>query len=362
MKLKNNIAEIREYTPGKTIKGAIKLSSNENPLGPSPKAVKAIMENLNNINRYPEGSSPGLRKKLAEIWKVEDDQIVVGNGSDEVFLLLTEAWLEKTQNAVSALETFSEYKFSAQLQGAEFKQVPLKDGRYNLEGILEAVDENTAMVFLCNPNNPTGTYFSHTELEDFLTELSEKEKRTGSEIITVLDEAYAEFAEEEDFPDSKKLIRKFPNLVVSRTFSKLYGLAGLRVGYAAGSREIIKGARKASAPFNVNLPAQIAAEAALDDAEFVAESIETVITEKNYLYGELDSLGLEYYKTQSNFICINLKYDSQKAWEYIAGRGISVRSLKSFMLPEMIRYTIGRHQENELFINILSDFTAEKTI
>jgi len=350
--LKPSIAAIEPYLPGQNMNGAVKLSSNENPLGPSPKAVRSIQKALDNIHRYPDGSATALRVKLAELWKLNSDRLIITNGSDEFFTLLAAAFIGQGENALSVRETFSQYRFAVRLFGAEIRESSLIEGRYNLDGMLRLVNKKTRLVFVCNPNNPTGCYSTHREITTFLRSIRK-------DIIVVLDEAYADFADKPDFPDARALLDEFPNLVVTRTFSKLYGLAGLRVGYAMGNAEVIAGARRASMPFNVNRLAQIAAGAALEDAEHREKTLKLVHEERNYLSGELKSRGIFHYPTQANFLCFDLKTETAKLWDAIAFRGIVLRDLKSFDLPHMARYTIGTRKNNRRLVEILDEINLK---
>ena len=352
MKLKANIAAMEAYVPGKTVPGAVKLSSNENPLGPSPKALDAIREALDGVHQYPDGAASALKTALTRQWEVSRESIMVANGSDEVFMLLAAAWIGPGENAVSARETFSQYRYAVHLFGAEIRELPLSEGHFNLDAILEAINEQTRIVFLCNPNNPTGTYRTHDEIENFLS-------RVPQDVIVILDEAYADFADQPDFPDSKALLKKYPHLVVTRTFSKLYGLAGLRVGYALGNSEIISGADRASMPFNVNNLAQAAALAALEDEKHQNATLKLVRTEKVFFYAQLKNRGIFHYPTQANFICFRLDTLIADLWAPIASRGIAIRDLKSFGLPQMARYTFGTRKNNIRLLEIL-DEVAEK--
>ena len=351
MRLKANIKTMEAYAPGKTIPGAVKLSSNENPLGPSPAAVQAIRDVLDGVHRYPDGASSLLKESLAGIWDVGTNNLLVANGSDEVFALLAAAWIGPGENAVSTRQTFSQYRYAVRLFNAEMRETNLSDGRFDLEAMLSLIDGNTRLIFLCNPNNPTGTYLTHDEIIGFL-------KKIPDGVIVILDEAYADFADESDFPDSSTLLNAYPNLVVTRTFSKLYGLAGLRVGYAVGNPEIIGGADRASMPFNVNNLAQAAALASLNDTEHKERTLDLVRTEKAFLYKELNRRGIAYYPTQANFICIDLNREVAGLWKPIAERGIAVRDLKSFGLPKMIRYTFGTRENNMRLLSILDELLS----
>jgi len=350
MKLKANIAAMEAYLPGRTIPGAVKLSSNENPLGPSPEALDAIREALSGIHRYPDGAATALKATLAGNWDIPVEAVMVANGSDEVFALLAAAWIGPGENAVSIRETFSQYRYAVHLFGGKMHERPLNEGRFDLDGMLQAINPNTRMVFICNPNNPTGTYRSHNEIDSFL-------KKVPQDVIVILDEAYAEFADQPDFPDSKALLKKHPQLVVTRTFSKLYGLAGLRVGYAIGNPEIISGAQRASMPFNVNNLAQAAALAALSDTKHRDSTLKLVQSEKAFFCEELSKRDIFYYPTQANFVCFRLDSPVADLWAPIALRGIALRDLKSFGLPDMARYTFGTRENNKRLLEILDEVT-----
>ncbi len=353
MRLKPNIASMEAYVPGKTSHGAVKLSSNENPLGPSKKAIHAIQSSLNQINRYPDGASTQLRQSIAHLWETSPANLVIGNGSDEVISLIAAAWLSPGDNAVSARQTFSQYRYAVTLFGGEMREVDLSYGKYNLDGMVDCVDENTRLVFICNPNNPTGTYLSHNAISRFINNLPES-------AIVVIDEAYADFVEAWDFPDSKLLLKQYNNIVVVRTFSKLYGLAGIRVGYGVGDPILTSGAERASMPFNVNSLGQIAALAALEDEDHRCQTLNLVHREKAFFTGELNRRDIFYYPTEANFICFSLDREVSHIWDAVARGGIAVRDLKSFGLPEMLRYTFGTRENNRCLLSIIDKLQAEK--
>jgi len=348
MKTKPNISSMEAYIPGKTIEGAVKLSSNENPLGPSPLALAAIRSTLSEIHRYPDGACVKLRARIGELWKLDANSILVANGSDELLVLLAAALINPRCNAVSARQTFSQYRYAVRLFGGEMREKSLLSGLYDLSGMLKLINSDTRVVFLCNPNNPTGTYRGGQELESFLREVP-------TDIVVALDEAYADFANAGDFPNSKALLAKFPNLLILRTFSKIYGLAGLRIGYALGQKELIGELAKAAMPFNVNSLAQVAARAALADAEHRNSILRLVYTEKEFLKNELNRRGIFSYPTQANFICFALERKISSVWKWIAKKGIALRELSSFGLPKMARYTIGRRAHNQLLLEILDE-------
>ena len=351
MRIKPNISSMKTYVPGRTIEGAVKLSSNENPLGPSPLALAAIKDTLSEIHRYPDGNCVELRAELGRIWRLDADNILVANGSDELLVLLAATLISPNCNAVSARQTFSLYRYAVQLFGGEMREKSLLSGFYDLSGILELINSNTKVVFLCNPNNPTGTYRSGQELETFLREIP-------TDIVVALDEAYADFADANDFPNSRMLLDEFPNLLILRTFSKIYGLAGLRIGYAVARQELISGLTKASMPFNVNSLAQAGAHAALADTEYRESTLELVHNEKKFLEAEFSKRGIFSFPTQANFICFALEREIGGIWEWIAKKGIALRGLESFGLPKMARYTFGSRANNQSLLKILDELST----
>lgn len=352
MKTRAVISTMEAYSAGKKKVGAIKLSSNENPLGTSPKVKEAIVGALENIYRYPDGLAGELKAKIAFKNGVGLKNVTVGNGSDELFALVCGAYVNPGDEVITGLNTFSEYTFSAKLFDGKLLYVDLNDGIFDLDRISDCIGDRTRVIFLCNPNNPTGGYFSEDDLCLFMDSLSK-------DIAVVLDEAYGEFADAEDYPDSVKLISRYPNLLVSRTFSKVYGLAGLRIGYILADSGVIDSLNRCKQAFNVNSLAQVGAIAALDDDHFFEQSVRLVREGKIFLYKELERLGFTYYKTQSNFICINLKSDAEEAYSKIAEGGITIRSLRSFGLNQSIRYTIGTPENNKLFIRLLEQLSTE---
>jgi len=348
MNMKPNILSMESYVPGRTIEGAVKLSSNENPLGPSPLALAAAKKALSEVHRYPDGSCAGLRAEIGELWELEADSILVANGSDELIVLLAAVLIGPGSNAVGARQTFSQYRYAVRLFGGEMREKSLLSGLYDLSGMLELINPDTKVLFVCNPNNPTGTYGSSQDLESFLREVP-------TNIVVVLDEAYADFADANDFPNSRTLLEEFPNLLILRTFSKIYGLAGLRIGYAVGRQELIAAMAKAAMPFNVNSLAQAAARAALADTEHRDKTLRLVHTEREFLRSELSKRGIFSYPTQANFICFALEREISGIWEWIARKGIALRGLSSFGLPKMARYTLGGRAHNRLLLKILDE-------
>lgn len=362
---RKEIEDISPYIPGKPIeevqrmlglKRVIKLASNENPLGPSPKAVAAIKKNLKNINRYPDAAVWYLKAKIAKTINVGIDNIICGNGSDDVIILSMKAFVNRLDEVIIAKPTFLIYQMAARAAGADIKLVPLtKDLRYDLKAMKKAITDKTKMIFIANPDNPAGTYVTKKELDEFLEDLP-------NDIIVYLDEAYFEFANHsfKDYPNGMDYLGK-PNLIVTRSFSKIYGLAGLRVGYGVTSKRIVNYLDKFREPFNVNLLAQTAACAALDDKEFVRKTLKTVEKEKQSLYDSFDRMGLKYVKTATNFMMVDVEMDCAKIFERLIRRGVIVRDMKAWGFDRFIRVTVGTHEENAIFLNALKKVLRRKS-
>ena len=352
MQTRTCLDQIAPYIPGKLIPGAVKLASNENPLGPSPLAMETLKDCISRVYLYPDNNCLFLREALAVKHKIEPQNIVIGNGSDEIMHLAAAAYINPGDNSVTAKETFSNYTFVTQLFDGTMKYASLKNGCFDLDGLAHLIDSRTRIVFLCNPNNPTGTYFNQTDLEIFL-------RKVPHNILVVLDEAYADFADAADFPDSIALLKTYPNLLIMRTFSKLYGLAGLRVGYGIAREEIVSALSKVKISFSVNLPALAAAHAALADTDFVQKSLALVTGGKAFYAKEFKRLGLDFYPTQANFICVHVKRDSKELERRITELGFTIRPLASFGLPSHLRITFGTPQQNEDFIACLEKALSE---
>lgn len=366
MKAKNVVAEakaiparsmldrLNPYHPGKQAPNTVKLSSNENPLGPSTAAVTAYHANAELLHRYPDGAAGALRLAIAEYHRVSPEQIIVGNGSDEIMTLIAAAYINPGETVVTAAETFSQYRFATTLYDGVVQEYPVLNGRYDLESMIGAFKNGAhpKVVFLCNPNNPTGTFRTHDDIATFIAQLP-------GDTLVVLDEAYAEYAYSPDFPRFKELLATYPNVIVLRTFSKIYGLAGLRVGYGIGQPELIQNLLCVKQPFNVGLAAQAAAAAALQDAPFRERSIQLNNEGRIWYEEQLRDIGMEYYPTQSNFLCINVGCPAADAVRMLEKHGVSVRSLASFGLHEHIRVTIGRAADNRKVINGLRELRGK---
>jgi|Wag4MinimDraft_11_1082651.scaffolds.fasta_scaffold00014_10 histidinol-phosphate aminotransferase len=350
-----DINELIPYKPGKPVKElerelgiseAIKLASNENSLGVPELAKKAVIEHLDEMNFYPYGDAFYLRRKLSSLLEVNPDRLLFGTGSNEIIELLIRTFAKKGDSILSYFPSFSVYGIIAKAAGIECKWIKVKDDFYvDFDKIKENMDEKVRIVFLANPNNPTGTYISAEQLEDFMEFVNEN-------TIVVLDEAYVEYVDAHDFPNTFRLINKYKNLISMRTFSKAYGLAGFRVGYAIGDKEAIDMLNRVRQPFNVNMAGQIAAEAALDDKDFLRKSIKNNREGKKYLYTEFKKLGLKYVETQANFILVNVG-DGEKIFNKLLREGVIVRFLGE-ALKEYIRVTIGTPEQNKIFIDKLN--------
>ncbi len=344
MKIKENINSIPPYVPGVKIEGKEKLSSNENPLGSSPKAIAAIKA-IDSYSIYPEGSSRILREALAKKHQISPENIIVGNGSDEILTWPSLCLIGKGDNAITALNTFSEYTFSTLITDGEIRKAPLIEGKFNKDEMIKLIDSRTRIIYICNPNNPTGTFLPKDEILDLISAIPDN-------ILVVVDEAYGEYGDE-NFYSCIQEIHNFSNLLVLKTFSKIYGLASLRLGYAISNSELIQNLWKTKQPFNVNQAAQTGGLAAISDEDFVNKSIEMNNKGKEFLYNQLDKLGLKYYKTQANFICIDVERDSKEVYNSILDQGMTIRPCTSFGLNNYIRITIGTEVQMKNFIKYL---------
>ncbi|MBQ8013322.1 MAG: histidinol-phosphate transaminase [Treponema sp.] len=327
-----------------------KLAANENTLGFSPKVLEAIKKVS---SQYPDGTAYDLRKRLSEKLGVEIGQIVLGNGSFELIYLAAIAYLEKGDETIGAVPSFGWYKSVTQILGGTYIGVPVKDFHVDLEKIAADVTEKTKIIWLCNPNNPTGTIFTERELEDFLSKIRD-------DILVILDEAYVDFVAEDGFPDSISLLKKHDNIAIFRTFSKLEGLASFRVGYAISTTDFVDTLNKIRIPSNVNAPAQLAALVSIDDEEFKNRTLTNAREQKKFLYGEFKRLGLSYVPSNTNFIFFDIGVPSTPIVEKILKKGFLIRGGAEYGFDTMIRLTIGTPEENAEFISILEGVLGGK--
>jgi len=358
MRWKEQLLTLTPYQPGKSIESVkkqyqlekiVKLASNENPFGCSTKVFSAIQSDQTVLALYPDGYATNLRDTLAAFLKVEADELIFGNGSDNLIQIISKALLHPNASTIMASPTFSQYKHNAVIEGAQIKEIPLSNGNHNLDEMFAAIDEKTNIIWLCSPNNPTGTYIPERSLLSFL-------EKVPSDILVVLDEAYYEYVVADDYYDSISLTRKFQNLIVLRTFSKIYGLASLRIGYGVANSSIIRALEPAREPFNVNSIGQLAAAAALEDIEFIQECKAKNRQGLEQFYTFCEKNQLNYYPTQTNFILIDLKVDGDKAFQFLLERGYIIRSGKALGFPTAVRITVGTPLQNEGVLNVLGEF------
>lgn len=352
---REGVEDLVPYPPGKPIeelerelgiRGSIKLASNENPLGPSPKAVQAIVEHVKGLHRYPDGSGYYLKTKLSEKFGLPMDQIMLGNGSNELIELMIRTFLRNGEQVIQSFPTFLMYEKIVKGAGGEMISVPLSNFCVDLDAMAAAITPDTKIVIINNPNNPTGTAISKQAMAEFL-------RRIPEDIIIALDEAYIEFASEKNVTRGISFLSEQPLLFVLRTFSKLYGLAGLRIGYGFASKELVGYMNRVRQPFNANSLAQQAAIAALDDTEFVQRTLNLVREGLAYLYARLDEMGLEYFPTQTNYFLIKVPGGGKEIYQRMLKQGVIVRAMDSYGLEEYIRINVGLPKENERFIETL---------
>lgn len=349
-----HIAGLQPYQPGKPVEElerelgigeAVKLASNENPLGPSPKALEAARRALMDVHRYPDGSAYYLRHALAERLGLDPTEVVVGNGSNDLLVLLTQCLLSPGEEAVMGHPAFVVYRLAVQAQGGHVVEVPLVEFTHDLPSMARAVSERTKLLFVANPNNPTGTMVTAKEVEELLATVPEH-------VVVVMDEAYVEYIEREDFPDCLEAVREGRNVVVCRTFSKIYGLAGLRVGYAAAPGPIAQAINQVRPPFNASRIAQAAALAALDDEAHVEASRRANRQGLSQLREGLEALGMAYVPSVANFLLVEVG-DGRAAYEALLHEGVIVRPMTGYGLAQHIRATVGTSEENERLLKAL---------
>jgi histidinol-phosphate aminotransferase len=351
LKVHPDIASLSPYVPGKPIEELqrelglshiVKLASNENPLGPSPKALAVLGDATRALHRYPDGGAFRLRTALADRWKVLLDQVVLGNGSDEIIGMLARAFLSPGDEAVMADNTFVIYRMEVTAAHGVPVVVPLADGRHDLAAMAKAITPRTRLLFICNPNNPTGTMVGAADVDTLMA-------KVPAHVIVVFDEAYCEYARDPHFPDSLGYVRRERNAIVLRTFSKIYGLAGLRIGYGVTTAEIAGYLNRVRPPFNANSLAQCAALAALGDEEHVAKSRAMNQTEMADVRAGLVALGFRPLPSEANFLYFDAGRDGRTLFEALLREGVIVRHIEG----NNLRVTIGLPEENRQFLQAL---------
>jgi len=358
--IRKEIKNISPYIPGKPISEVkreygldkiVKLASNENPLGISSLVREAILKECENINRYPDGSSYSLKQELCQRLNITEDMILFGNGSDGLLKVIGESFLNNDSNVIIPYPTFVEYSFVAYLMGSQLIRVLMNNYHQDLKAIAEAVNSKTRLIFLTSPHNPAGSIFTEEEFTDFLEYIPDN-------VIIIMDQAYFEYVQNDFYPEIIKYIKKGYPIISLRTFSKAYGLAGLRLGYAIANPEIIDLLTVVRDPFNVNYLAEVAGKAALKDTEFLSRTIQINEEGKKYLYSELEKRGFTYVPTEANFILININRDSMDVFKELMKMGVIVRPGKPLGYPEHIRLTIGLPEENRFFVNCIDKLLA----
>lgn len=352
------ILDVKPYQPGKPIdevqrelglRQVVKLASNENPFGPSPRVLKAIVKAAQDINRYPDGGCFYLRSVLAKRLGVKKDQLIFGNGSDEVIIMALRAFVALGDEVIVSHPSFAVYAIGSKIIGAKVKVIPMKDFRHDLNVMAKAVTKKTKLIFIDNPGNPSGGFVTKEEVRVFL-------KKVPKNTIVFLDEAYYEYAvKRKDYPRSISWLKQYPNLIIARTFSKMYGLAGLRIGYGIAGPEVVDILNRVREPFNVNSIAQEAARACLKDKAYYQKALKVLEKERKYLYKEIKALGLNYIPSATNFILVDVGKPGKKIVQALLKKGIIVRDMTAWGLATFIRITIGLPIENQKCVRVLKN-------
>jgi histidinol-phosphate aminotransferase len=357
IKPQRGLAAIKPYTPGKPIEevqreygltDVIKLASNENPLGPSPKVVAALHTALLDLNFYPDARAYTLSRAIAARHGVAPEMVRIGNGADALIRELCVSYLNDDDEVLTSTASFPVYDISTAVMRARMVKTPLKNLRFDLDAIAAAITDRTKLIFVCNPNNPTGTIVTADEVSEFMP-------RVPDHVIVVFDEAYYEFVDSPDYPDVLAYVTsgRYPNAVVLRTFSKAYGIAGIRLGYGIAQPELLAPLRATTESFPVNRLAQVAGLAALTDDEFMALTVAVNAAGRAYLYRQFDRLGLAYAPSHTNFILLHIGPQAQQVFQKLLERGIIVRPCAAYELPEYLRITVGTEAQNARFIAAL---------
>ena len=350
------ILNVKPYQPGKPIdevkrelgvKQVVKLASNENPFGPSPKVLKAIAKAAQDINRYPDGGCFYLRSVLAKRLGVKKDQLIFGNGSDENIIMALRAFVNPSDEVIVSHPSFAVYAIGSKIVGAKLKVIPMKNFRHDLSAMAKAITKKTKIIFIDNPGNPSGGFVTSKEVREFL-------KKVPKDIVVFFDEAYYEYAiKKKNYPRSITLLKQYPNVVIARTFSKMYGLAGLRVGYAIARTEMVDILNRVREPFNVNSIAQEAAIACLQDKAYYDKALKVLEDQRRYFYKEFKLLGLNFVPSATNFILVDLARTSKPIAQALLKKGVIVRDMTPWGLKTFIRITIGLPKENQKCIRAL---------
>ena len=355
--LNPGIEGLHPYEPGRSIEEVmleyhldevIKLASNENPLGASPKALELLAKNNRELHLYPDGNGSKLKAAIASHENIKKENIILGNGSNEILELASRAFLSPQTSSVASRHAFAVYKIVTQISGATLIEVPTKDWAHNLDEFPAHLQENTRVIFIANPNNPTGTYNSHDEVRTLLITIP-------SSILVILDCAYFEYVTKDDYVNPLTLLEEFDNLLVTKSFSKIQGLASLRIGYGLAHPKLIEVLNRIRQPFNVNSLAQELACAAIDDYEHIHKSVELNLMEGAALSNQLEQLGLECIPSVGNFISFKGQFNGKEMFINLMKKGIIVRPIDLYDMPNFLRVTIGTHEQNCKFIQALKE-------
>lgn len=354
--ISEGIKEMKRYQAGKSIEEVkeeyglekvVKLASNENSLGPAIQVIDTIQSEAKNVNLYPDSETRELKKALAEKYELKEGRVFLGNGSDEILDLLMTLILNPGDEVIQGNPAFIKYELAVKSRGGQSVKVPLDENhRHNLEAMEAAITDKTKAIFICNPNNPTGTMLKKEEIESFL-------ERVSDEILVIVDQAYQEYITAEEPFDGVKLLAEYPNLMLMRTFSKAYGLAGMRVGYALADPELVDYLNRIRGPFNINSLAQKAAVTALESESHLEICHNLNQKEKEFLYQQFEKLGLDYIETQANFMMVDLEMPAAEVFEKMQQRGVIIRPGNQFGMDSWIRVTVGTRADNEFFIRNL---------
>lgn len=360
--MKDHVHKLRPYIPGKPVeilerqlgvKNALKFASNENPLGPSPLALKALRESNHLLNRYPDSSSYFLREKLGERFGFPMEQFIVGNGTTQLIELVCHLFLGSGDEAVIADPSFLMYPICIELMGAKAVAVPLKEYRHDLAAMAQAVTPRTKVVFICNPNNPTGTIVTKTEVRELFSKIPDN-------VLVVFDEAYHEYVEHDDYPDAMEYLREGKFVIVLRTFSKVYALAGLRVGYGVASEQMVSLLNSVSIPFTATCLGQVAALASLNDEKQISRSLKVNSEGMQFLHEELSRIGLGVVESYANFMAVDLKTDARELCDELEHKALIIRAAGLGLPASFARITVGTQRENERLIQGLKEVLRGK--
>ncbi|WP_170007471.1 histidinol-phosphate transaminase [Bacillus fonticola] len=362
MKWIQALQQVKAYQPGKTpeelkrelgLDRLVKLASNENPFGYSSAVDRAIQEASSSPTIYPDGAAYELRQVVSAQLGVSPQQLIFGNGSDEVIRMVTSALIGPGRNSVMPAPSFSQYKHNVALQGGEAREIPLlPNGKHDRKGMLNAIDDETSIVWICSPNNPTGDIMTEQELAEMMEHIPE-------DVLVVVDQAYHEYVTDEDYTDTTSLVARYPNVLALRTFSKAHGLAGFRVGYGVAREDVIQAIEPVREPFNVNSLGQIAALASIKDLEFVNACREENAKERKRLKEGLEALGLYVYPSEANFLLVDVGMDSDEAFQYLLRNGYIVRAGNVLGYPTCLRITVGQAEDNTNIIQHIASLLKE---